>query len=363
MLSILAAILLLGILITMHELGHFLAARACGIAVREYSIGFGPQLFHRTGKSGTEFSIRLIPMGGYCAFYGEDTTDEESLADPRAFAKQPVWKRMITVLMGPGMNFILAFAVLFFYVWIGGMASTVPVIGAVEEGTPAMEAGLQVGDQVLEINGVQLIDMPLETFTQATAQYQDGGSPLRLSILRGSENLELQLTPFYDEALGRFRLGISVSTGTRTAVDADGRVHVITRRARLTDAASIAWNNCVYAGTTMITALKNLVTRGEGLDQTSGPVGIVSMVSSEVRTGGLDAFINLLILISINLGIMNLLPIPGLDGSRILFQLLEVIRRKPIPPEKEAVVHLAGFVLLFGLMIFFTYRDIMNLIR
>ena len=113
----------------------------------------------------------------------------------------------------------------------------------------------------------------------------------------------------------------------------------------------------------MVTALKNLVTRGEGLDQTSGPVGIVSMVSSEVRTGGMDAFINLLILISINLGIMNLLPIPGLDGSRFLFQVLEVIRRKPIPPEKEAVVHLAGFILLFSLMIFFTYRDIMNLIR
>ena len=363
MLSILAAILLLGILITMHELGHFLAARACGIAVREYSIGFGPQLFHRTAKSGTEFSIRVIPMGGYCAFYGEDTTDEQSLADPRAFAKEAVWKRMITVLMGPGMNFILAFAVLFFYIWIGGTASTVPVIASVEEGSPAMAAGLTAGDQVIEIDGVNLVDTSLETFTQAISAYQEGSSPLQLSVIRGSENLQLSLTPFYDEELDRYRFGISVSTSTRTTVGADGRVHVITRPATLVQAASIAWNNCTYAGTAMVTALKNLVTRGEGLDQTSGPVGIVSMVSSEVRTGGMDAFINLLILISINLGIMNLLPIPGLDGSRFLFQVLEVIRRKPIPPEKEAVVHLAGFVLLFSLMIFFTYRDIMNLIR
>ena len=336
MLSILAAILLLGILITMHELGHFLAARACGIAVREYSIGFGPQLFHRTAKSGTEFSIRVIPMGGYCAFYGEDTTDEQSLADPRAFAKQAVWKRMITGLMGPGMNFLLAFAV---------------------------AAGLTAGDQVIEIDGVNLVDTSLETFTEAISAYQEGSSPLQLSVIRGSENLQLSLTPFYDEELDRYRFGISVSTSTRTTVGADGRVHVITRPATLVQAASIAWNNCTYAGTAMVTALKNLVTRGEGLDQTSGPVGIVSMVSSEVRTGGMDAFINLLILISINLGIMNLLPIPGLDGSRFLFQVLEVIRRKPIPPEKEAVVHLAGFVLLFSLMIFFTYRDIMNLIR
>lgn len=363
MLSILAAILLLGILITMHEFGHFLAARACGIAVREYSIGFGPQLLHKTGKKGTLFSLRLIPMGGYCAFYGEDTTDETSLADPRAFSKQPVWKRMITVLMGPGMNFLLAFAVLFFYVWIGGTTSTVPVIAAVEENSPAMEAGLEAGDQVLEIDGIQLIDTTLDSFTEAIGHYQEGSSPLVLTVLRGTETLELQLRPFWDEELGRYRFGISVSTSARTTTGTDGKLHVITRPASIGTAASIAWNNCIYAGTAMLTALKNLVTRGEGLDQTSGPVGIVSMVSSEVRAGGLDAFINLLILISINLGIMNLLPIPGLDGSRILFQLLEVVRRKPIPPEKEAVVHLAGFVLLFGLMIFFTYRDIMHLIH
>ncbi|MBQ6563292.1 MAG: site-2 protease family protein [Clostridia bacterium] len=363
MLSILAAILLLGILVTVHEFGHFLAARACGIAVREYSIGFGPQLFHRTGKKGTVFSLRLIPMGGFCAFYGEDTTDEKALADPRAFSTQAVWKRMITVLMGPGMNFILAFAVLFFYVWIGGTTSTVPVITAVEENSPAMEAGLEAGDQVLAIDGIDLTDASLESFTEAIGHYQEGSSPLVLSVVRGSGELELQLTPFWDDALSRYRFGISVSTVARTTTDADGRVHVLTRPASIPTAASIAWNNCVYAGSAMLTALKNLVTRGEGLDQTSGPVGIVSLVSSEVRTGGMDAFINLLILISINLGIMNLLPIPGLDGSRFLFQLLEVIRRKPIPPEKEAVVHLAGFVLLFGLMIFFTYRDIMNLIH
>ena len=359
MLSILIAIVLLGILVTIHELGHFLAARACGIAVREFSVGFGPQLLHRTGRNGTVYSLRLIPMGGYCAFYGEDTTDKASLADPRSFPSQPVWKRMITVLMGPGMNFLLAFFVLFFYVWIGGTSSTVPYIVSVEEHGPAMEAGLLAGDQVTAINDVNLVDEDIQVFTSLISAYTDGSDPLKLSIARDAQNLELFMTPVYDETYDRYRVGITVSLAIRTETLPDGTVRYVTRPAAFTTAVSIAYHNCVYAGTSMLTALKNLVTRGEGLDQTSGPVGIISMVSS----GGLDAFINLLILISINLGIMNLLPIPGLDGSRLLFQLVEVIRRKPIPPEKEAIVHMAGFVLLIALMLFFTYNDIMKLIR
>ena len=120
---------------------------------------------------------------------------------------------------------------------------------------------------------------------------------------------------------------------------------------------------CVYASGVIVKALGALVTTGEGLDQTSGPVGVVSVVSKEVQSGGLDAFVNLLVVISINLGIMNALPIPGLDGSRFLFMLVEAIRRKPVAPEKEAMVHLAGMVFLFGVMIYFTFRDVLNLFR
>ena len=129
------------------------------------------------------------------------------------------------------------------------------------------------------------------------------------------------------------------------------------------DSVVSSWNNCVYAGGVIFNALKNLVTTGEGFNQTSGPVGVISEVSKEVRQGGFERFINLLVVLSINLGMMNLLPIPGLDGSRFLFMVLEAIRRKPVPPKKEAMVHLAGYVLLFGLMIFFTFKDVIRLFQ
>ncbi len=365
MFSVLIALLLLGILVTVHEFGHFFFARLCGISVREYAIGFGPVLFQRTGKKGTTFSLRLIPVGGYCAFYGEDSLDKADQEDPRAFSRQRVWKRMITVLMGPGMNFLLAFLVLFFYVWIGGTASTVPCVSTVEAQSPAEQAGLMAGDEIIAIEDQSLIDASLSTFTEAITAHQDAllPSPIGLTVMRGGEQLQLSLTPFYDEAYGRFRIGISVGLISRTERRADGSTHIITNPATFVQAGALAWNNCTYAGTAMVSALKALITTGEGLENTSGPVGIVSLVSDQVQTGGFDAFINLLIMISINLGIMNLLPIPGLDGSRLIFLLIEVIRRKPVPPEKEAAVHLAGFVLLIGLMLFFTYNDIMKLIH
>ena len=172
-------------------------------------------------------------------------------------------------------------------------------------------------------------------------------------VKRGEETFETEVTPFYDASAEKYRLGITVSATY------DTKWQPMT----FGDSVVSSWNNCVYAGGVIFNALKNLVTTGEGFDQTSGPVGVISEVSKEVRQGGFERFINLLVVISINLGMMNLLPIPGLDGSRFLFMVLEAIRRKPVPPKKEAMVHLAGYVLLFGLMIFFTFKDVMRLFQ
>ena len=170
-------------------------------------------------------------------------------------------------------------------------------------------------------------------------------------IRRGEETLRTEMTPVWDEQEKKMRIGVTIGGVYRTEQ----------RRVSFGEGIAESWKLCVNASGAILGALKDLVTTGKGLDQTSGPVGIVSLVSSEVREGGFSAFIQLLVLISINLGLMNLLPIPGLDGSRLVFGLVEVIRRKPVPPEKEAMVHLVGMVFLFAVMIFFTFKDIMRL--
>lgn len=355
LISILLAILLLAILIVVHEAGHFAAARLTGIEVREFSIGMGPKLYSRVGKKrGTVFSVRGIPLGGYCAFYGEDDPDKSAVEDPRAFANQKLWKRMVTIVMGPLMNFVLAFVVATLFYWIGGIPTATgidPYIVEVMVAGPAYSAGLEAGDVVSEVNGVSVLDGTLDSFLNAIDSWRDGDPPLQFTVLRGEETLSLEMTPVYDEDEKKMRVGITVG----------GRYRVSDVPVSLGTAIQTSAELCVESSGAILTALKDLVTTGEGLDQTAGPIGIVSLVSEEVRESGFSAWVQLLVLISINLGLMNLLPIPGLDGSRLVFGLIELTRGKPVPPEKEAVVHLIGFVLLFGLMLFFTFKDIMRL--
>ena len=355
--SIIWALLLLAILVVVHELGHFIAARLMKIEVREFSVGFGPKLFGwKSRKYDTTFAVRAIPLGGYCAFYGEDDISGESKDDPRAFPKQNVWKRLLVILMGPMMNFVLAFVVAAVFYWVNGIQVVTgidPYIADVTAAGPAHSAGMQAGDIVTEINGVNMLDGTAETLSRTISGWKEGDPPLEMTVKRGEETLQMAMTPVWDEAEGKMRVGIMIGGVYRTEARPVTFFGGIAESARL----------CADASGAILRALKNLVTTGEGLDQTSGPVGIVSLVSTQVRQGGFSAFVQLLVLISINLGLMNLLPIPGLDGSRLVFGIIEVIRRKPVPPQKEAMVHMAGMVLLFGLMIFFTYKDIVKLFQ
>ena len=354
---ILLAILLLAILITVHEFGHFLAARAMKIEVREFAVGMGPKLIGwKSKKYETDFSIRMIPLGGFCAFYGEDDTKGISKDDPRSFPKQNVWKRMFVILMGPVMNFVLAFVLATVFFWANGISVVTgidPYIAEVMAAGPAYSAGLQSGDVVTEVNGRDMLDGTMETLLDTIGNWKEGDDPLRMTIRRGEETFETEMSPVWDEAENKMRIGVTIGGIYRTE----------TQPETFTGGFEHSWQWCAGASGAILGALKDLVTTGKGLDQTSGPVGIISLVSSEVREDGLSAFVQLLVLISINLGLMNLLPIPGLDGSRLVFGLVEVIRRRPVPPEKEAVVHLVGMVFLFGLMIFFTFKDIMRLFQ
>ena len=363
---IILAILLLAILIVVHEFGHFMAARAMKIDVREFAVGFGPKLIGwKSKKYETTFAIRAIPMGGYCSFYGEDDATGEYQDDPRVFGKHSVWKRMFVILMGPVMNFVLAFIAATVLIWCIGVTVPTekeeydPFIQEVMAAGPAYDAGMKAGDQVLEINGKDMMDGTMETLLDTISGWQEGDAPLHLTILRGNEKVETDVTPKWNEEAQKMQIGVYIN----------GYRRVETKSVGFFGGFGEAWNMCTNAGGAILRALKNLVTKGEGLEDTAGPVGIVSVISSEVQGqvqqggvgAGASAFVQLLILISINLGLMNLLPIPGLDGSRLVFGIVEVIRRKPVPPEKEAMVHLIGMVFLFGLMIFFTFKDIMRL--
>ena len=353
--GILLAILLLAILIVIHELGHFVAARLVKIDVLEFAVGMGPKIWSHTGKKhGTVFSLRAIPLGGFCAFYGEDDTKGITKDDPRAFPNQNVWKRLFVILMGPMMNFVLAFVVATAFYWISGVTVATgvdPMINEVMAAGPAYSAGLQAGDVVTEVNGKNMLDGTMETLVNTIASWKEGDAPLTMTVRRGEETFTTEMTPVWDEQENKMRIGVIIGGTYRTE----------TKTVSFGESIKCAGNLCINASGAILRALKNLVTTGEGLEETSGPVGIVSLVSTQVEEGGFSAFVQLLVLISINLGLMNLLPIPGLDGSRLVFGLVEVIRRKPVPPEKEAMVHLVGMVFLFGIMIFFTFKDVMKL--
>ena len=359
-LSILAAILLLGILVMIHEAGHFFASRATGIPVKEFSIGFGPKLFSwKSRKYDTRFFVRLIPAGGYCMFYGEDDPEVDR-SDPRALNNQKVWKRFFSVAMGPAMNFVLAFvAAVLLFCSIGedtqGMVGKVS-LNSVVENSPAAAAGLQAGDVILKINGQDAagLDEDGQLRVQSLiAAYRAGDAPLVFTVQRGETQAECSAVPRYDEAEQRYLVGI-----TMTYEYIPGYTPVTLPRAM-----QLGADYCVRAGGAVLEGLKEMITTKEGIENSAGPVGIVSMIAEETRNYGLSAYVQMMILISVNLGLFNLLPIPGLDGSRLIFLLVEGVRRKPVNQKIEAYVHLAGYALLFLLLIVITCRDVLRIFQ
>lgn len=367
---ILVGILLLGILVAVHEFGHFMAARLTGIEVMEYAIGMGPKIVGWTGKRGTKFSLRWIPFGGFCAFYGEDDVEGKAKDDPRAYSKQPAWKRMITVAMGPVMNFVLALVVAVIFCWTCGVMTAYPAIGAVEEGGPAHLAGIMPGDYVLTLNGeavsVYAEDVMgadasgrMKVFRNTIAQAAPGET-LTMTLLRvegeGEDATTREVTvtvePFWDEAMGQARIGISY-----------GALPMDFTRTRLSfvDGVTHGWRICVESGAAVFNVLGRLFTDRTVQQGLTGPVGVIDQTRQIVEVGGVPSFLSLLVLISVNLGLMNLLPIPGLDGARFLFHTIEAVRGKPIKQEVEATIHLVGTALLLLLILLMTGRDIFRL--
>jgi regulator of sigma E protease len=233
----------------------------------------------------------------------------------------------------------------------------------VDATSPAAEAGIQPGDRLTAVNGHDALGVTEDGTALVLSSLIDSeaaNGPLAIGVKRGDEALTVTLTPNYDAALNRYLIGVTLNPGYVPGYTA----------VSLPRAFQLGAEYCVAAGGAILKALKDLITTGAGLDQTSGPVGIVTMIAEETQRSAEASWLaavmtygELLVLISVNLGLFNLLPIPGLDGSRILFLLVEGVRRKPVPQKVEAYVHLTGYVLLFGLLIVMTYKDILRIFR
>ena len=339
-------LLIFFVIVIGHEFGHFLLAKANGIRVNEFSIGMGPKLAGFS-RGGTEYALRLLPIGG-AREDGRESVNPDGKG--KNFQSAPVWARISTVAAGPVFNFLLAF--LFSIIVAGYAGADIPVLGGVLEGSAAQAAGMQAGDRIIGFDG----RIYLAREVQLVMALNKDGAPVKVEYEREGKCYTTTLTPRYDEAEGRYLVGFSNYSQYQEA-----------QGLKL---FSFGWYQLRFSVRNTLMSLSALLRGKLGADDVAGPVGmaqIVDEVVEETAPGGpLLVFmnmVNLAMLLSVSLGVMNLLPLPALDGGRLLFLLLEVIRGKPIPPEKEGLIHMAGFIALMILMVFVMFNDIQRILR
>ena len=348
--TIVLFVLVFGVIVVGHELGHFLLAKANGITVVEFSVGMGPKLL-RFKKGGTEYSLRLLPIGGACMFEGEDGLDNDNgTPSEGAFPNASVWARISTVFAGPFFNFILAYILAMIVVGYAG--SDRPVINGLIDGYPAQEAGMQPGDVITRMNGERIYvarEIWLNTYVGA-------GETMKVEFLRDGEKHTVTLVPKYDEEEERYLLGFN---GYGDYVDC-----------RNAGIFKYSYYEVRYSLRATIKSLGMLIQGKASKDDISGPIGVAQVigeVKEQAEPYGIWMvilnMINIALLLSVNLGVMNLLPLPALDGGRLVFLIIEAIRGKPVPPDKEGMVHFAGLVVLMVLMVFVMFNDISRLFR
>jgi len=345
--SIIWFLVILSVIVLSHEFGHFLLARVNGIHVVEFSLGMGPTLLHFT-KNDTIFSLKLLPLGGSCRFEGEDGA-ESTGANGMNFNEANVWARISCVFAGPFFNFILAF--LFAMIIVGQAGSDLPVVQGLTEGRPAIESGLEIGDVITAINGEKI-----HVWRDITLiSYLNDGESLVVDYTRDGAKGTCTITPQYVESDARYYIGIE---GGTAYIECKG-LNLI----------KYSWYELIFNFRNTLKSLKQLVLGKLSADDVAGPVGIAQVVDENydvAKEYGVSTVIltmmNIAMLLSVNLGVINLLPLPALDGGRLVFLFVEVIRRKPIPPEKEGIVHLIGIILFFILAFFVFINDIRRLI-
>lgn len=347
--SIIIAIIIFGLIVTVHEFGHFICAKLSKVNVLEFSIGMGPKIIQKQFGE-TMYSLRLLPVGGYCAMEGED--DESNT--PRSFRSAKLWKRMIILVAGAGMNFVLGFIAI---VIMLTMLDTVPTTqisgfsavqledGTLERQSGSYDSGLRHDDIFYEIDNTKIYSMLDLNYILSS----DSTNVHDVTVIRNGEKVDFKDVVFQNASGNTIDFGlVQEKKSPLTIIKGSGQMFM-------------------SMGHIVEMSLKQLVSGNAKKEDISGPVGVVTVISettqeSENIRDTIFQLVYMTALITINIGIFNLLPIPGLDGGRLIFCFIELIRRKPVKPEHEGYVHLAGMVLLFGIMIMATYNDIVRLL-
>ena len=340
LLTIVSAVFVFGLLVLVHEWGHFITAKMTNMRVDEFAIGFGPKLISWQ-KGETLYALRAIPLGGFNRIAGMDLDEEENDAGDRAYFKRPIWARMIVILAGSVMNFVLPVILLFLIFLCVGVQtpSTEPIVGAVMANRPAASAGIMAGDRITSING-----QTINEWANISEVFKDSaGKPFEVTYLRGDESRHTTVIPVLDESSNRVVIGIQGS--------------VVSQEVSIGEAASLSVEKTWRIFKAMLEALAMLVTKEGASSELSGPIGVAQM-AGEVAQHGFIPLLNFAAFLSLNLGIVNLLPVPALDGGHFITLVIEAVRGKQMSKKAMYYIQAVGVVILMSLMIFATFNDI-----
>ena len=338
-------ILILGLIVLVHEFGHFFFSKLFGIYVYEFAIGMGPKIFSKK-KGETEYSIRAIPIGGFCSLAGEDveSDDKENIPKDRRLNAKPAWQRFLVMFFGAGNNFILALLILFIIGLGWGAVSNDAIVSELVKDGPAEQAGILVGDKILKINGHKVKS---NDDVSIYIQIESKDKPITFTVDRNGSKENIKVKPVKEEVEG--------TTIYRVGIMSSGKVEhgfLASVKYSFTKIGSLFRQ--------MVITLRGLFTGGLSVKQLSGPVGIYNVVGTQ-RSAGIQNILYLIALLSVNVGFINLLPLPAFDGGRILFLVIEKIKGSPVSPEVENKIHTIGFILLLVLMLYITFNDIIKL--
>ncbi len=348
LLTIIYFALILGIIVFVHEFGHFFFAKLFGIYVYEFSLGMGPKIFQKKDKKGeTAYSLRAIPIGGYCSLAGEGSDEDKKLPKDRLLQSKPVWQRFLVMFFGAGNNFILALIVLFTVGLLYGCPiDKSPIVKEVTLDSPAYVSGLMAGDTIKYINGSKI-----NSYEDLQIELLMSKGETEIVVSRDGADKIIKVTPLTEEERKEQKKDYSYGFSFKEEVEYEHGFF---------NSIKYSFRRFGALIRQMIITFKGLFTGGISVKELSGPVGIFSAVD-QTKSNGFSSVLSLLALLSLNVGVVNLIPFPAFDGGRILFLIIEKIKGKPVKAETENLIHTIGFFLLLALIVFVTINDIIRL--